>query len=182
MHSELILYTAFIGGIGCLLLIFAYRASKWSSKLMMLGIAGGIFMAFGQGQTQIGFIIGFALPLTLAGLVLGFLIDVIFRPKNKEKINISNPPTTNPALAQRTEIHKAQQENFDTNPANITASKPRTSSPRSTKVPPPIRIVTFMERLELERKEAVFKERLYKFLVVVMLLIPVGTVLYALFA
>ena len=182
MHSELILYTAFIGGIGGLLVILAYRASKWSSKLGMLGMAGGIFIALGQGQIQIGFIIGFALPLALVGLVLGFLIDVIFRPKNKEKINISNPPTTKPALTQRTEIHKAQQENLDANPANITASKPRTSSPRSTQAPQPIRIVTFMERLELERKEAVFKERLYKFLMVVMLLIPVGTVLYALFA
>jgi glycopeptide antibiotics resistance protein len=182
MHSELILYTTFIGGIGGLLLILANRASKWSSKLMMLGMAGGIFAAFSQGQIQIGFIIGFAIPLTLVGLVLGFLIDVIFRPKNKEKINISNPPKTNPTLIQRPEIPKAKQENLNANPANKTALKPRTSSPRSTQAPQPIRIVTFMERLELERKEAVFKERLYKFLVVVMLLIPVGTVLYALFA
>jgi hypothetical protein len=182
MYSELILYTAFIGGIGGLLLILAYRASKWSSKLMMLGMAGGIFAAFGQGQIQIGFIIGFALPLALVGLVLGFLIDVIFRPKNKEKIDISNPPTTNPALTQRPKIHKAQQENFNANPANITASKPRTSSTRSTHVPHPIRIATFMERLKLERKEAVFKERLHKFLGAAMLLLLVGTFLYTLFA
>ena len=79
-------------------------------------------------------------------------------------------------------MHKAQQENFNANPTDKKASKPRTSSPRPTQVPQPIRIVTFMERFELERKEAVFKERLHKFLVVVMLLIPVGTVLYALFA
>jgi hypothetical protein len=52
---------------------------RWSVKLALLGVALGILVTLARGYTQIGFMIGFAIPMSLilggVGLVIDFLRD-----------------------------------------------------------------------------------------------------------
>ena len=50
---------------------------KWSVKLACTGVAMGILLVLSMGYTQIGFMIGFSLPLAAIGGVIGFVIDLI---------------------------------------------------------------------------------------------------------
>lgn len=55
---------------------------RWSVKLSLFGIAMGIFTAFGQGVTSIGFIIGFAIPYVVILGGIGLVVD-FFRYRKK---------------------------------------------------------------------------------------------------
>ena len=79
-------------------------------------------------------------------------------------------------------INKVRQENTTIKPVVLPVTKPHAPSPQPTLIQQPIQIVTFMERLELERREVVFKKLLHKFLGFVVLLILVGTIIYILFS
>ena len=53
---------------------------RWSIRLALLGIGLGIFSTLARGYTQVGFMIGFAIPMSLIGLVIGFVIDLFIKP------------------------------------------------------------------------------------------------------
>lgn len=55
---------------------------RWSVKLALLGIALGIFGTLGMGYTKIGFMIGFALPMSIILGITGLIID-FFRYRKK---------------------------------------------------------------------------------------------------
>lgn len=48
---------------------------RWAFKLAMAGIAMGIFTALNQGQTSVGFMIGFAIPFALLFGFVGMVVD-----------------------------------------------------------------------------------------------------------
>jgi len=48
---------------------------RWAFKLAMVGIAMGIFTALNQGQTSVGFMIGFAIPFALLLGFVGMVVD-----------------------------------------------------------------------------------------------------------
>lgn len=52
---------------------------KWSIRLALVGIGLGIFSTLARGYTQVGFMIGFAIPMSLIGLVIGFVIDLFIK-------------------------------------------------------------------------------------------------------
>jgi hypothetical protein len=53
--------------------------NKWSVKLAILGIVMGIFTTLSMGYTNIGFMIGFGLPMAAILGFVGLIIDVIKR-------------------------------------------------------------------------------------------------------
>ncbi len=55
--------------------------NKWSFKLALFGMAMGIFVAFGQGTTNVGIIIGFGIPFGLILGLIGVVIDVFSNKK-----------------------------------------------------------------------------------------------------
>jgi len=55
---------------------------RWSVKLALLGVAMGIFTTLGMGYTNIGFMIGFAIPMSLILGCVGLVID-FFRYRKK---------------------------------------------------------------------------------------------------
>lgn len=55
---------------------------RWSVKLALLGVALGIFATLGMGYTKIGFMIGFAIPMSIMLGVIGLIID-FFRYRKK---------------------------------------------------------------------------------------------------
>jgi hypothetical protein len=55
---------------------------RWSVRLAIGGLALGAFFAFTKGWATIGFMIGFGLPFSVIGLLVGLVIDWI---KNKER-------------------------------------------------------------------------------------------------
>ena len=56
--------------------------NKWSVKLALLGVVLGIFATLGMGYTNIGFMIGFAIPMSLILGSVGLVID-FFRYRKK---------------------------------------------------------------------------------------------------
>ena len=56
---------------------------RWSVRLAIGGFALGAFYAFTQGWATIGFMLGFGLPFSAIGLVLGLVIDWI-KKKQRE--------------------------------------------------------------------------------------------------
>jgi hypothetical protein len=61
---------------------------NWSIRLALVGIGLGIFSAFAKGYTQIGFMIGFAIPMSLIGLVVGFVIDLCIKPSRASTVDV----------------------------------------------------------------------------------------------
>ena len=55
---------------------------RWSVKLALLGVAMGIFTTLRMGYTNIGFMIGFAIPMSLILGGVGLVID-FFRYRKK---------------------------------------------------------------------------------------------------
>ena len=55
---------------------------RWSVKLALLGVAMGILTTLGMGYTNIGFMIGFAIPMSLILGGVGLVID-FFRYRKK---------------------------------------------------------------------------------------------------
>jgi hypothetical protein len=54
---------------------------RWSVKLALLGVAMGILTTLGMGYTSIGFMIGFAIPMSLILGVIGLVIDFLLHRK-----------------------------------------------------------------------------------------------------
>jgi hypothetical protein len=48
---------------------------RWSVRLAIGGFALGAFFAFTKGWATIGFMVGFGLPFSAIGLVVGLVID-----------------------------------------------------------------------------------------------------------
>ena len=48
---------------------------RWAFRLAMLGFAMGIFVGFGQGTTDIAYMIGFGVPFALILSLIGLVID-----------------------------------------------------------------------------------------------------------
>jgi hypothetical protein len=55
---------------------------RWSVKLALLGVAMGILTTLTMGYTNIGFMIGFAIPMSLIMGCIGLVID-FFRYRKK---------------------------------------------------------------------------------------------------
>jgi len=55
--------------------------NRWSVRLALVGVVMGILTTFGQGYTQIGFMIGFAIPFALILGAIGLVIDLMSRKK-----------------------------------------------------------------------------------------------------
>lgn len=102
---NVILEFAIIGGIAGLLLSFVFASgkikknsrgdqimekeiskqnafSRWSVKLAILGLILGVFTTLSMGYTNIGFMIGFGLPLALLLGAVGLFIDLVISRKN----------------------------------------------------------------------------------------------------
>ncbi len=58
---------------------------RWSVKLALLGVAMGVFTTLGMGYTNIGFMIGFAIPMSLILGCVGLVID-FFRYRKKKDL------------------------------------------------------------------------------------------------
>ena len=54
---------------------------RWSVKLALLGVAMGILTTLGMGYTNIGFMIGFAIPMSLILGGIGLVIDFFLHRK-----------------------------------------------------------------------------------------------------
>jgi hypothetical protein len=84
-----------LGALAGLLLTFLFRKPKkeqsekeedrWSVKLALLGVAMGVFTTLGMGYTNIGFMIGFAIPMSLILGCVGLVID-FFRYRKKKDL------------------------------------------------------------------------------------------------
>ena len=108
MNSIIFIY-ALIGALGGFLISFIFKGNKksadynskkdmkmdsdsserkegksifdrWSIRLALVGLGMGVFAAFGQGYTQIGFMIGFGIPFALILGIIGLVIDLV-KPK-----------------------------------------------------------------------------------------------------
>jgi hypothetical protein len=63
---------------------------RWSIRLALLGIGLGIFSTLARGYTQVGFMIGFAIPMSLIGLVVGFVIDLCIKPSRASTVDVKS--------------------------------------------------------------------------------------------
>jgi len=61
---------------------------NWSIRLALVGIGLGIFSTLARGYTQVGFMIGFAIPMSLIGLVVGFVIDLCIKPSRVSTVDV----------------------------------------------------------------------------------------------
>ena len=118
---------------------------RWSIKLALLGIGLGIFSTLARGYTQVGFMIGFAIPMSLIGLVIGFVIDLFIKPTRtstasaeaaviedlpvaQSKSKPIRPQTENPRFLEST--RKEFNEQPPSSRVNVEASEVATSSDR----------------------------------------------------
>jgi hypothetical protein len=54
---------------------------NWATRLAVGGFAAGAFLALSKAGLNIGFMIGFGLPIAAVGLVVGFVIDLLAKKK-----------------------------------------------------------------------------------------------------
>jgi hypothetical protein len=55
---------------------------RWSVRLALFGVGLGVFTTLGLGYTKIGFMIGFAIPMSIFFGFIGLIIDFIKGRKN----------------------------------------------------------------------------------------------------
>ena len=56
---------------------------RWSVRLALFGVGLGVFTTLGLGYTKIGFMIGFAIPMSIFFGFIGLIIDLIKGRKNR---------------------------------------------------------------------------------------------------